>query len=48
MVIGSMQKILDTQQETTIKLQDKEVSCTKTLGIIVDENLSWKEQISNI
>ena len=41
MVIGSKQKILNTQQETTIKLQDKElkqVNCTKTLGIIVDEN----------
>ena len=48
MVIGSKQKILNTQQETTIKLQDKElkqVNCTKTLGIIVDENLSWKEKI---
>jgi hypothetical protein len=35
-VIGSKQKILNTQQETTIKLQDKElkqVNCTKTLGI---------------
>jgi hypothetical protein len=35
-VIGSKQKILNTKQETTIKLQDKElkqVNCTKTLGI---------------
>ena len=43
MIIRSRQKILNVQQEATINLQDnelKQVNFTKTLGIIVDENLS--------
>ena len=48
MIIGSKQKILNAQQEATINLYDnkfKQVNFTKSLGINVDENLSWKKQI---
>ena len=44
MIIGSRQKILNTLQEATINSHDNKL----TLGIIADENLSWKKQILNM
>ena len=49
MIIGSRQKNLNTQHEATINFNDnklKQVHFTKT-GVVVNENLSWKKQISN-
>ena len=51
MIIGSRQRLVKTNTDLTITLGEaniKRVKQTKTLGIIVDEHLSWKNQINNI
>ena len=48
MLIGSRQRLNDIQIEPKIKLGDTEVnkvSETKTLGIVVDDQLLWKNQL---
>ena len=51
MIIGSRQWLVKSNTDPTITIGEaniKRVEQTKTLGIIVDEHLSWKNQISNI
>ena len=51
MIIGSRQRLVKTNTNPTITLGEaniKQLKQTKTLGFIVDERLSWKNQISNI
>ena len=51
MMIGSPQRLVKSNTNPTITIGGaniKRVKHTKTLGIIVDEHLSWKNQIRNI
>ena len=51
MIIGSRQRLVKSNTDPTITIGGaniKRVKQTKTLGIIVDEHLSWKNQLSNI
>ena len=48
MLVGSRQRLNDIQIEPKIKLGDTEVnkvSETKTLGIVVDDQLLWKNHV---
>ena len=53
MMIGSRQKLASTATENSVKLEIngkviKRVAITKSLGVLVDENLSWNEQIDSV
>ena len=51
MIISSRQRLVKTNTDPTITLGEaniKQIKQTKTLGTIVGEHLSWKNQISNI
>ena len=53
MIIGSRQKLQNTNINSNIKIacggnEVKQVLTTKSLGIIIDKNLCWKEHIDNI
>ncbi len=53
MIIGSYKKLsnIQNQSEIKIKLGGKEITrtnATKSLGVIIDEHLRWKEQIDSI
>ena len=51
MIIGFRQRLVKTNTDPTITIGGaniKRVKQTKTLGIIVDGRLSWKNQIRNI
>ena len=52
MIIGSYKRISNLQKEDEIKIrigdnEIKRVKTTKSLGIAIDENLAWKENIDN-
>ena len=51
MLTGSRQRLAGIDCEPTINLGGKNlrrVSKTKSLGILIDENLNWNQQIDNI
>ena len=51
MIIGSRQRLAKIENEQELKLGEtniNRVKCTKTLGVIVDEQLTWKNQIESI
>ena len=53
MIIGSYKRISNLQKEDEIKIrigdnEIKRVKTTKSLGIVIDENLAWKENIDNL
>ena len=51
MIVGSSQKLGKIHDETDIRLGDikiKKVSETKTLGVIVDDQLKWNSRINMI
>ena len=51
MIIGSRQRLVESNTDLTITMGGaniERVKHTKTSGIVVDEYLSWKNQISNI
>ena len=53
MIIGSYKRISNIKKggEIKIKFGDndiKRVKTTKSLGIVIDENLTWKENIDNL
>ncbi len=51
MIIGSYKRISTIRKEGEIKIGDnaiKRVKTTKNLGIVIDENLAWKENIGNL
>ena len=51
MIIGSRQHISNIITDPKIELGEsviKRVNKCKTLGIIIDEHLSWKDQIQNV
>ena len=51
MLIGSRQRLAGTDSEPIINIGGKNlrrVSKTKSLGIFIDENLNWNDQIDNI
>jgi len=50
MIIASRQRLANLQREPIIKIGDyhlKRVKTTKTLGVIIDENLTWNEQVDH-
>jgi hypothetical protein len=52
-IIGSYKRISNLQKEDEIKIrigdnEIKRVKTTKCLGIAIDENLAWKENIDNL
>ena len=52
-MIGSRRRLLNTSTEDSLKLEIggrevKQVSSTKSLGVIIDENLCWNEQVDGI
>jgi hypothetical protein len=49
MIIGSRQKILNIQEEPIISIGNEPVNETnkcKTLGVIIDDKLLWKDHIN--
>ena len=53
MIIDSYKRISNIQKEDEIKIriggnEIKRVKTTKSLGIVIDENLAWKENIDNL
>ena len=53
MIIGSYKRISNIQKEGEIKIRTgdneiEQVKTTKSLGIVIDENLAWKENIYNL
>ena len=51
MLIGSWQRLAGIDSEPIINIGEKNlrrVSKTKSLGIFIDENLNWNDQIDNI
>ena len=51
MIIASRQRLASLSREPVIKIGDchlKRVKSTKTLGVIIDETLTWNEHISHI
>ncbi len=51
MIVGSRQRISNILTDPIIKLGDSKierVNKSKTLGVIIDEHLSWNDQIQNI
>ena len=51
MIIGSRQRLAKIENEQELKLGEtniNRVKCSKTLGVIVDEQLTWKNQIESI
>ena len=53
MIIGSYKRISNIQKEDEIKIrigdnEIKRVKTTKSLGIGIDENLAWKENIDSL
>ena len=51
MIIGSRQRIPNIITDPKIELGEsviKRVNKSKTLGIIIDEHLSWNDQIQNV
>ncbi len=51
MIIGSRQKIANIQEEPIISIGNepiKKISKCKTLGVIIDDTLLWKDHISEI
>ena len=51
MIIGSRQKILNVQEEPVISMRDetiKKISNCKTLGVIIDDKLLWKDHINKV
>ena len=51
MIVGSRQRISNILTDPIVKLGDstiKRVNKSKTLGVIVDEHLSWNDQIQSI
>ena len=51
MIVGSRQRISNISTDPIVKLGDstiKRVNKSKTLGVIVDEHLSWNDQIQSI
>ncbi|CAB3988724.1 Hypothetical predicted protein, partial [Paramuricea clavata] len=51
MVIGSRQRLSKVLNEPEIHVGEttiKRVSYSKTLGVVIDENLTWERQIENI
>ena len=51
MIVGSRQRISNILTDPIVKLGDstiKRVDKSKTLGVIVDEHLSWNDQIQSI
>ena len=51
MLIGSRQRFAGIDSEPIINTEVKNirrVSKTKSLGILIDENLNWNDQIDNI
>ena len=48
MIIGSRQRISKMSQVAVASDKIKRVTTTKTLGVIVDKNISWKNYIDNI
>ena len=51
MIIGSGQKILNIQEEPLISIGNetiKKISKCKTLGVIIDDKLLWKDHINEI
>ncbi len=51
MIIGSRQKIANIQEEPIISIGNesiKKISKCKTLGVIIDDKLLWKDHISEI
>jgi hypothetical protein len=51
MLIGSWQRLAGIDNEPTINIGGgnlSQVSKTRSLGILIDENLNWYDQIDNI
>ena len=53
MIIGSLQRITKITDDCNIKIDIggkdvKRVTSTKSLGVIIDDNLCWKEQVDSI
>jgi hypothetical protein len=51
MIIGSRQKILNIQEEPIIIIGNervKKINKCKTLGVIIDDKLLWKDHINEI
>jgi hypothetical protein len=51
MIVGSRQRVSKIDDEAEIKLGDnkiKKVSETKTLGVIVDDQLKWNSHINTV
>ena len=53
MIIGSREKLQNTLMDSNINIaiggnEVKQVSTTKSLGVIIDKNLCWKEHIDSI
>ena len=51
MIVGSRQRISNILTDHIVKFGDstiKRVNKSKTLGVIVDEHLSWNDQIQSI
>ena len=51
MIIGTSQRLSNNTESPTIRIGGsdlKRVSVTKSLGILIDENLNWKPQVENI
>jgi hypothetical protein len=51
MIIGTRQRLAKIQENTSVSCGGKllkQVYSKKTLGILIDDNLCWNEQIDNI
>ena len=51
MIIGSRQKIANIQEEAIISIGNepiKKISKCKTLGVIIEDKLLWKDHISEV
>ena len=51
MIIGSRQKNLNIQEEPVISIGNetiKKISKCKTLGVIIDDELLWKDHINEV
>ena len=53
MIIGSMAKLQNTRMNSITNIaiggnEVKQVLTTKSLGVIIDKNLCWKEHIDSI
>ena len=51
MIIGTRQRLAKIQKNTSVSCGGKllkQVYSKKTLGVLIDDNLCWNEQIDNI